>query len=296
MRKAKAHARPILDLCAASLTDLCAHFGGKDSGRGCLAYRDNGAKVLGVAHLDTVADYRTPKPAKGKQRRKGTKVLPPTSPRLRPGGIVESIALDDRLGVYVLTDLLPALGVKLDWLLTDREECGASTARDFDPPKEYNWVVGFDRMGLDVVMYQYDDPSWEKDLAAVGMALTFGSYSDIADLGHLGVVGFNWGVGYQRQHTDSCYAYLDDVTKSAQAFAKFFKRFGRDRLPWDAGEYAWGYEDDCEVCDGCFDLFAAEDLRFDGRGFLCHDCAEELGVPWDLLTPLPEMLSDLRWV
>src|SRR5687767_14937641 len=97
---------------------------------GPLTYIDRGGSVLAVAHLDWV------------MRRK---------PMLSKQGIIQCPQLDDRLGVWVILDVLPAIGVQVDVLLTDSEEVGASTAGYFIPKKDYNWVFSFDRAGMDVV-------------------------------------------------------------------------------------------------------------------------------------------------
>src|SRR5262249_10213773 len=99
-------------------------------------FADNGSDVLGVAHLDTVQNAHFGSLIK----LKGEKVL--LSPRL-----------DDRLGVYIITSLLPKFGVTCDWLLTTGEEIGCSSAANFRTDKSYNWAFSFDRSGDDVVLY-----------------------------------------------------------------------------------------------------------------------------------------------
>jgi hypothetical protein len=128
---------------------------------GDLRFTNNGSDILGICHVDTV----------------------PHKPRYKEShGKAYSTALDDRLGVYILTKALPERGIVLDFLLTDNEESGASTARYFDAPKVYNWCVEFDRAGSDVVLYQYDDGQLDDAFAEVGLEVGFGSYSDICDL------------------------------------------------------------------------------------------------------------------
>jgi hypothetical protein len=122
-------------------------------------FRDRGERVLGVAHLDTV--------------------LPGTQ-FAHDGDRVFCPSLDDRLGVYMLSELLPLLGVKFDLLLTDGEERGCSTARWFVPPRRYNWMFSFDRAGTDVVLYQYYSPANRRLLHRAGFRVGVGSYSDIA--------------------------------------------------------------------------------------------------------------------
>ena len=106
-------------------------------------FKDNGSDILAVAHLDTVA---------------GRKARTARIVDTEAGPVIHSRALDDRLGAYVILDMLPKLGLTFDWLLTTGEESGMSTAAFFDAPKKYRWIIEFDRGGTDVVMYHYEDP------------------------------------------------------------------------------------------------------------------------------------------
>jgi hypothetical protein len=195
--------------------------GWRSSGDRFYWYKDNGSPVLAVAHLDSVQSD-------------GTATITETA----GGLLVTSGALDDRLGVYTILELLPAIGIQCDILLTTDEEMGQSTGRDFDTDKQYNWMIEFDRGGTDVVMYQYETDELtdlvEKSTAKVGI----GSYSDIADLDHLGVAGFNWGVGYQEYHSPRSHAWLEDTFKMVARFEKFH-RANADTLL----EYAPGGKD-----------------------------------------------------
>lgn len=172
-----------------------------DTPEGPLFFQDNGAKVLAVSHLDDVM-WSTPV-------KRSHKVYCPQ--------------LDDRLGVFCILGLLPQLGVNVDVLLTDGEEMGRSTGYYFDPPKEYNWIVEFDRAGSDIVMYQYETRKKRKMMRSYGFETAFGAFSDISSMDHLGVWAFNVGIGYYAQHTQQCWANLN-VTKSQMLkFAKFWE-------------------------------------------------------------------------
>lgn len=192
-------------------------------------HRDNGASVLAVAHLDTVQ-------VGGKSAGR-CKVI-----HTAGGLLATSTALDDRLGAYLILELLPALGVKLDVLLTTDEECAQSTAGDFQPTKPYNWVVEFDRGGTDVVMYQYDTPELRDMVKATGARVGHGSYSDIADLEHLGVSALNWGVGYRDYHGPRAHAWLNDTFRMVGYFLKFYEANKDVRLPYfpRRRESRWG--------------------------------------------------------
>jgi hypothetical protein len=171
--------------------------------QGDYVFHDQGAAVLGVAHLDTVL---------------------PGVHFAHEGDRVFSPALDDRLGVYLLTNLLPNLGVHSDVLLTDGEERGMSTAQWFVPPRKYNWMFSFDRAGTDVVMYQYDTPECRSLLKDAGFRVGIGSFSDISYLGFLGCKGFNFGCGYHRQHHADCFADLRETQEMVTGFVRFWER------------------------------------------------------------------------
>jgi hypothetical protein len=184
---------------------------------------DRGGSVLGIAHLDTVVKERDVNYLKIKNKE-----------------LVMSGALDDRLGAYVLLDLLPELGVVCDVLLTDGEESGHSTAEFFTPPKgkDYHWLFQFDRRGTDVVMYSYETDEMKKLLADEGFEVGVGSFSDIGKMEDLGVKAFNFGVGYHSEHSDFCYAELLDTLAQAQKFARFYHKHHATKLVHEKKTYA----------------------------------------------------------
>jgi hypothetical protein len=169
-------------------------------------YQDNGSDILAVAHLDSVQDD-------------GTCSIMNTS----AGPLVVSGTLDDRLGVYVILELLPKLGITCDWLLTTDEEMGQSTAGDFDTGKEYKWMFQFDRGGTDVVMYDYETKQLCDLVEDSGARVGNGSFSDICMLEHLGCAGFNWGVGYRDYHGPRSHAWLNDTFRMVARFVKFYR-------------------------------------------------------------------------
>lgn len=172
-------------------------------------YIDNGASVLGVAHVDHVDCGLGEHWA---QR----------------GPIVRSTRLDDRLGVHVLLDILPRMGIEVDVLLTNDEEIGRSTAQHFDPPKPYNWMFSFDRRGRDAVVYDYEPmEAYLTDHFTIGQ----GSFSDICYLDHLGCSGVNIGTGYYHEHTPQSYADLRHTYAQVRAFGAFWERYRDTFIP-----------------------------------------------------------------
>lgn len=196
-------------------------------------YQDNGASVLGIAHLDTVA---------------GISECVITGVAGEP--IVFSPALDDRLGAWVITDLLPRCGLNIDWLLTTGEETMSSTGEDWVEHhlaangKPYNWMFQFDRTGTDVVLYQYDEPELRRKLTGVGMRPARGSFSDISTMENLGCSGFNVGVGYEDYHSKRSHAWLNDTFDQVAHFIEFYNRYHATPMPHE--KLAFVDEDDLE--------------------------------------------------
>lgn len=179
-------------------------------------YRDNGSNILAVAHLDTVglADERACHFVD-----------------TEGGPVVFSRALDDRLGATIILDILPKLGLNFDILLTVGEENGKSTAAFFEPEKHYDWMIEFDRGGTDVVMYQYEDSQTIDLVKESGARVGDGIFSDISYMEHMGIKGFNWGVGYQDYHGPRAHAYLEDTFMMVAHFLKFYEANSETHLP-----------------------------------------------------------------
>lgn len=160
---------------------------------------DNGSQVLFVAHLDTVLP---PKIIKKKEDR------------------VWAQGLDDRLGALIAYRLSKKLGA--DLLLTDNEEVCASTARYHELKDDYNWIVEFDRAGIDVVTYDIDSPEFLGALYE-SFPIGFGSYSDICSLEYPPCCCFNLGIGYHHAHSKDSYVELAETNLNIELFVAFFK-------------------------------------------------------------------------
>lgn len=180
-------------------------------------YKDNGpdVKILAIAHLDTVQDVRHFYAC-----------------AINGGTMVMNAQLDDRLGAYVLIDLLPKLGLKYDLLLTVGEEQANTTAENFATDKSYNWIFQFDRSGDDAVHYQYYDTQWLAALRGAGFKVAHGSYSDICAMEHLGVCGVNVGVGYYNNHSVYAYAHMEVMAAMVDTFLTFFELYSDTPFPF----------------------------------------------------------------
>ena len=231
--------------------------GGKD-----YYFQDNGSNILAVAHLDSVQKYTHCE-----------FLRLPGEPR------VYSPVLDDRLGVYIITDVLPKLGLKYDILLTDDEEIGQSTAQFFSTEKKYNWMFQFDRKGNDAVVYDYDTIDW-KDAVKTHFKLGIGSFSDICELEHLGCCGINIGTCYDDYHSKLAYANLTQLEVQIKAFAKFYHQFKDVHFAYTPSPrygYGWDYPTrfrsfvDERSCTFCSEPIKKGDIMYNYYGY---DCCE----------------------
>lgn len=198
-------------------------------------FKDNGADVLAVAHLDTViaANRRT------------CGFLDTEA-----GPVVYSGALDDRLGAYTILELLPKVGIKYDWLLTVGEEKCMSTADYFRTENHhargYNYIIEFDRGNTDVVMYEFEDDDLCDRVEEAGAKVGQGSLSDISYMQHLGVKALNWGVAYRDYHGPRGHAYLEDYWMMLGYYLRFHQVNAETVLPHVPRRYLdwWNSLDD----------------------------------------------------
>jgi len=253
--------------CLASIDDFMGEGEVTDTKDGMYIYIDNGADILAVAHLDTVRSMKH-------------------FHRIDLGGepVVFNAQLDDRLGAYIILDMLPQYGLKYDILLTEGEESARSTGQWFETEKEYKWMFQFDRSGTDVVMYQYEDKHMRKLLYQHGFHTGFGSFSDISMMDDLGCKGFNFGCGYYDNHTRMGHVMLREACTMIARFMDFYEDLkdthleheydemdqyydsygysyrsaygdgygyaGQDKEDWYSGKYnrQAGWESDCPFC------------------------------------------------
>ena len=161
---------------------------------------------------------------------------------------VVSSELDDRLGIACLLYSL-SIGNSLSdcaMLICDNEEIASSTAAQFTDDaldlaglsSHYpNWLMEFDRHGIDVVTYQYENDTLHSLLESVGMVIGSGTFSDISLMSELGRSGMNVGVGYHREHTLQCYAVLYDTLLQLERANSFCERYGDIVLKYEVPRY-----------------------------------------------------------
>jgi len=164
---------------------------------------DNGAKVLLVAHIDTVH------PPKIKQITKET---------------IYATGLDDRLGCALGHHIMQLINV--DLLICDYEESGATTA-EFHQLKKYNFIIELDRNGTDFVdYYGLASNTFVDDFSNfTERKLGLGSYSDICSM-KTKIGRINVGVGYYKDHSKDSYAVRKQIDKALIDVVGFIKKYG----------------------------------------------------------------------
>lgn len=210
-------------ICFARIKDFKGFGKVTNTKDGLYIHKDNNSKILGVAHLDTVLSTRHFYVNK-----------------IGNDEMILNAQLDDRLGVYVLTSLLPSLGLNFDVLLTEGEETGRSTSQYFESDK-YNWIFSFDRHGDDVVLYQYSDENWESVIKSSGFKIGIGSFSDIAFMDSLGVMGLNIGTGYEGEHSKMSYASTRILKKQVHRFIDFYHKNKDIKYPYELASSKQAY-------------------------------------------------------
>ena len=155
---------------------------------------------------------------------------------------VHSIALDDRLGIACMLHAITYKTWMADcaMLVCDEEEVGKSTSQEFAAHEhglEPNWLVELDRRGADAVMYEYETAMFGSFLEQAGFDIGQGSFSDICYLESLGVCGFNIGIGYNREHSDQCYAELDKTKSQLEKLETFYNNMKHLKLTHRSAPY-----------------------------------------------------------
>jgi hypothetical protein len=225
--------------CHASIDDIGAHIiknGGTQTYFQGQRYwyipgSDN-AKVLMVGHADTVSTDMKTGAVPSEQP-----FYYQTDPKTNRPEVV-SLSMDDRMGLFTIMWVLPQFGLDYDILITEDEESGMSSASLFDPPKQYNWAGEFDRSGDDVVMYDYHNDDNVALLQEAGFKVGYGSFTDICYLEtQLNASAFNFGTGYYRAHTTSCYVDIIEWWGMVQKFIAFFNNMKDTHIPYSPKKY-----------------------------------------------------------
>ena len=242
--------------CDSSKTTIFTHLAKigfiiTDTPAGLLAYKNNNSQILAVGHADIVPGLESYKSQKYDD-------------------LFVSPALDDRLGLYIIVELLS----NVDILITDNEEIGQSTAQFFETEKNYNWMFQLDRHGYDVVLYQYDSSDSRQYLKDFNVGK--GTFSDICYLDHLECIGFNFGIGYYFEHTEYCNCDIQKVNQRIAKIENFLVNNSNISMPYICDDSL--YNDLDILCEYCIHEIAE---YYDSLQdvMVCDNCRQFLGIP-----------------
>jgi len=210
--------------------------GGKD---GTYVFIDRGADILAVAHRDHVVE--------------NAKHFYWAA--MANDNVIYTPVLDDRLGCWIINNVLPKMGFNFDILFTEGEETGNSTAAFFPgiEGKQYKFIVEFDRKEDDAVTYQFDRKVWEDALKDSGFKVNKGMFSDIGMLSHLKACAVNIGCGYKDYHSERANASINQLYQQLVRFKAFMAKYGETYFEFDEATHGKKSQTDrYREARGCF--------------------------------------------
>lgn len=155
----------------------------------------------------------------------------------------DGMGADDRAGIFAITKLIRAYGLRPHVIITTGEESGCIGAskligkyRDF--PWEAKFLIQLDRRGeKDSVYYDCDNPEFEDFITPFGFVTDWGSLSDISVLAPAwGIAAVNLSVGYRDEHTHIERLHWDDLYATIDKVAEIIKYVDEHR---DMPEYIY---------------------------------------------------------
>jgi len=201
---------------------------GSFNGRATYIYVKRGANILGVAHVDTVLDFKW-----------ADMITFPDGAK-----IIYSPSLDDRVGVWLLLELSHFM--QFDMVFTTDEEQGASTITDWqenNSEKKYNWAFQFDRGYDDIALYDfYYNREFREDVSmTTGSGVDFGSYTCVSSLNKF--CGMNIGKVFEGAHTKDCRVKSTWIENAVLKFVKFYmkKRDEKYEYKYEPYDLRYGY-------------------------------------------------------
>lgn len=229
-------------------------------------YVDNGAKILLVAHIDTVQ-----------------------TPRLDT--VNTGAGFDDRLGVYLGHKLVHDRPDLFDLLLTDYEESGRSTAEYFTPNHDYNVIIQLDREGDDFVDYGLASKELCDALKACGLKEGLGSFTDICFMDHVKTNKFNIGLGTRLGHSSHSMFDIKVFHEQVSRLMEFVELYGSKSWPepktliesygWHSDSlYRGSTHAYTTMCDHCFAETPIDRLAYNRLTGL-YECRDCVSIPED---------------
>lgn len=210
-------------------------------------------------------------------------------------GQVWGSSLQRRMGLHILTQELPSVGIAPDILIVGDNSDGVPNTDGYFGAQEYKWMFSFDLQRSGASMYQYHDDSLVAKLLKYGFVYRKDEeYAAIDDLWFLGFVGFNFGNGIIGEGKFSP-GLLRITERQVKRFVGFYRAMHDVALAFDVSagfdEQAWSehygpsdpYDftkvsddlDSCDLCGGLFPIGELAQLRNIGDGvWLCEACVK----------------------
>ena len=235
-----------------------------------------------VAHMDTV--FKTPATEVFYDKRKNVMFSP------------QGAGFDDRAGIFAIIQIIKA-GFRPHIIFTTDEEIGGVGAYELSfqpcPFKDLRYIIELDRRGAnDCVFYECDNENFEKYIEKFGFITSYGTYTDICELGPAWkIAGVNLSIGYRDEHSVSEILFVGQMLDTIEKVKKMLSEKDIPTFKFIPGVsyYYNGYffDDEYEyypykpkmhyICRGCGKEFDEEEmlevkLNKGNSGYFCFDC------------------------
>lgn len=206
----------------------------------------------------------------------------------------QGLGADDRAGVFAITQIVRS-GLQPHIIFTTDEEIGAIGATKLAlldcPFEDLRYMIQLDRRGSnDCVFYDCENPEFTKYIESFGFEWSYGSFTDISELGPAWkVAAVNLSVGYRDEHTTSEVLFVNQLLSTISKVKKMLTETDIPSFEFIPSEYyyqwmfnpkkvdiAYGYSDSIK-CAGCKKYFMEEEMfpavMLDrSTSFYCPDC------------------------
>jgi len=219
-------------------------------------------KPLLVSHMDTIND------AYNIAINKNDIILKNNIISLKKNNEAACLGGDDRVGVYIMLEIMKNHLNDYDFLFTTNEEIGGLGAKNFikDYPNLNNTcIIQIDRRGTNhVATYGYDN----KNLLNIlydnyKLDVQRGSYTDAVDLSEItNIACFNLACGYYNNHTTAEYILLYDVVKIHKLLLNdnFIKDMSKQIYKCKPKLYPRKRKFNCYNCDNLYNCNECEEM------------------------------------
>lgn len=204
---------------------------------------------------------------------------------------------DDRLGCFIISELIKSNPNDFIFALFDKEEVGGQGSSDFTKSLEFTEVVaktscflGLDRRGdSDLASYDYESQEFLDVLTEIdGYEPAYGTFTDVANLAEEALLScVNFSVGYYSEHTASENFSPTECLNTLEVMKNLPKKLWEKQYvciekPYYGGNFTGFlgnhpyalYTDGMEFCECCGSQVKKEDMIIDETTLevLCKDC------------------------